>query len=414
MSSLKISCPACTCLCDDLVVDASSKKFTPDPSCEIATQWLERCSRKTTPYKRGNFDQQIATLVGMLRDSKAPLITGLENLTTSVQQNAVKVADRFACSIDVGFSDGGRDSMSAFQRYGKVTASVGEIANRSDVVVFWFCDPAKTHPRFVDRFLRNDSKLAKQIVVFDERKTATAELADEFVLIDSSDALGVVQGFRLALAEKLTDSSDQLSKPWIERFSKAQYGSVFVGQPEGTEVGFDAMTDQWFQLVRSLNNLTRFVMSSLPNNRNRMGANNVLASLSGFPAAVRYADGKPAFNGEEFSTSALIARQECDLLLVCDIGTQTPFEQSLDSETVRWLKTIPVIVLSDRDSAPSDIVDLFFHVTTPGWDESGDFMRLDDVPIPLRDLSTSEGDDSKERLRPMDVFEALLAKSQES
>jgi formylmethanofuran dehydrogenase subunit B len=88
-------------------------------------------------------------------------------------------------------------------------------------------------------------------------------------------------------------------------------------------------------------------MGSLPTNRNGQGANNVLASLTGFPDAVRFTRSGPVHNGTEYSTAATTRRKECDMLLVCDIGTNASFESNLAAETIGWLKTIPVVVLSD-------------------------------------------------------------------
>ncbi len=67
---------------------------------------------------------------------------------------AVRLADRIGATIDTSLADGNRGSMFALQRVGKVTATLGEISSRSDLVVFWFSDPVSTHPRFLERYAR--------------------------------------------------------------------------------------------------------------------------------------------------------------------------------------------------------------------------------------------------------------------
>ena len=391
MSNRRIVCPGCSCLCDGLTIADDSKAPSEVASCKVGVQWF---ANRTAPAKPSS--SCVTEVRTLLEKASAPLITGIENLTTKTQQAAVRVADRFSTCIDSGWSNPGRGSMAAFQRYGKVTATMGEIANRSDVVVAWFCDPLKTHPRFVERFIRNGTEPKKHLIVIDETKTQTAKIADEFICVEAADTLSFVQQLRMSIdAESKTDLAAELVA--------AKYGSVFVGKPESVDPEFDIVTDQWFQLVRSLNNHTRFVMNSLRSDRNGIGANNVMTSLCGFPDAVRFTESGPTHNGLEFSTTSLIRRRECDLLIACDVGTNEPFEASLDAETIAWLKTISVIVLSDFPANKYQTATLHIPIGTPGWTVAGDFIRMDNVPIPMAALAGEECPVA------MEMFEGLLS-----
>lgn len=377
--------------------------------------WIARCQRLSAPHEPADFPQKIESLRRLLQKSHLPLVTGLKNLTTEAQQIAVKFADRFSCGVDTGFSETGRDAMFSFQRYGNVTASLGEIKHRSDVVIFWFCDPVETHPRLMDRFIREAANLKKRVLVFDSANTKTAQQADDFVCVSPENALSFVQMLRLDL-RKRSDSDatdDTASDSWIDVLATASYGSVFLGRTSGITTGFDAVTDQWFQLVKELNDHTRFVLGGLRNDRNGQGAENVLASVTGFPDAVRFVNGVPAYNGTELSTSSILNRRECDLLIVCDVANVS-FESLLDRKTLAWLETIPVVVLSNLEAESYATANLHFQVTTPGWNEAGDFIRLDDVPIPLRSTMTDEDEDQSEGsknklLCPSHIFESLLS-----
>jgi formylmethanofuran dehydrogenase subunit B len=346
--------------------------------CAVGDKWFAARSRsiKTAAI---DFDQQATEIRKLLTNANAALITGIENLTTTAQQSAAKVADRYFTCIDSGWSNRGRGSMASFQRYGKVTATLGEVANRSDVVVLWFCDPMTTHPRFIERFVRNPAKPAKRLIVIDDNQSETAKIADQFIELSAAEALPFVQQLRVGLNDTHSEKQPDLLKTLTE----AAYGSVFVGKPDQTDAAFDATTDQWFQLARSLNDHTRFVMASLRNDRNGIGANNVLTSLCGFPDAVRFTKSGPKYNGVEYSTASIVARRECDLLIVCDSGVDEPFENKLDADSVSWLKTIPVVVLSDFPANTYSSADIHVPVGVPGWTSAGDFVRTDDVPIPM-------------------------------
>lgn len=375
----RVVCPGCSCLCDGLTVAADSKIPVEVESCSVGAVWFAGRSEPTE-----SSTSYVGEIRELLSKANSPLITGIENLTTEAQQLALRVADRFYCGIDSGWSNTCRGSMASLQRYGKVTATLGEISNRSDLVMLWFCDPMKTHPRFIERFIRKSVDQKKRLIVIDESKTATAEIADEFIHVSAVDAIEFAQQLRMSI-----DDADNKSDLAAELIA-AKYGSVFVGKPNNTEADFDVVTDQWFQLVRSLNDHTRFVMGALRNDRNGIGANNVLTSLCGFPNAVRFTKDGPLHNGLEYSTESVIRRRECDLLIVCDAGSFEPFESRLDVDTIAWLKTIPVIVLSDFTANKYQTATLQISAETPGWTTAGDFVRLDNVPIPMSALSGVE------------------------
>ena len=240
-------------------------------------------------------------------------------------------------------------------------------------------------------------KQPKKLIVIDDSKTKSANLADEFISLKPEDAVSFVRGLRQTLVKE--DSSSEL----LKQMAIAKYGSVFLGKPPGTDAEFDVATDQWFQLVRDLNDHTRFVMSSLSEGRNRNSANNVLTSLCGFPDSVRFTSEGPMYNGLEYSTANVLARKECDFLLACDTGNSEPFESLLNSETVEWLKSIPVAVLSDFPANRHETADVHVAVGTPGWSASGDFVRTDDIPIPMDALSGVENHST------IQLFNELLA-----
>lgn len=402
--SKRVACPGCSCLCDGLIVEAGGKIPTEVEACSIGSEWFRRrfACLNDGQGNEGEFGQVVEEAATLLSDAKSPLITGIENLSTQAQQAAVKVADRFRAIIDSGWSDLHRGSMLAFQRYGKITATLGEITSRCDVVIFWFCDPQSSHPRFVERFLRSETATSKQIIVIDQEMTATAKIADEFIQVNAGDELEFVQKMR---QELLGDRGQHDGDSLAQTLAAARYGSVFVGKPSKTEPAFDVVTDQWFQLVRTLNDHTRFVMGSLPSSRNGVGASNVLASLSGFPDAVRFTDQGPVHNGLEYSTTSILNRRECDMLLICDAGVDRPFDAALDADMTKWLKQIPVVVLSDfsANEYRTDVVHV--PVGATGWTTSGDYVRCDDVPIPMDAIIETNAVSAAE------FFESVLARA---
>jgi formylmethanofuran dehydrogenase subunit B len=97
--------------------------------------------------------------------------------------------------IDVGAS--------AAPAIGWSSATLGEIRDRAELVVFWRADPLVTHPRLLER-LRLDPGA---MVVVDSELTATAQVAGVFVEVeDDFEALWSLRGAKGGLAERLRDA----------------------------------------------------------------------------------------------------------------------------------------------------------------------------------------------------------------
>ena len=120
MSDRRAVCPGCSLLCDGLTIGANSPIPVETQSCHVGSAWfanrqIESAHLSAEPDERVQDRRKIKQL---FQQSSAPLITGIECLTTQEQQAAVKVADRFFAGIDTHWSSAGRGSMYSFQRYG--------------------------------------------------------------------------------------------------------------------------------------------------------------------------------------------------------------------------------------------------------------------------------------------------------
>lgn len=81
-----------------------------------------------------------------------PLIYGLSRSATPGQRAAIALAERLGAAIDTTASLCHGPSIMALQEVGEVTCTLGEIRNRADLIVFWGCHPAVSHPRHAERY----------------------------------------------------------------------------------------------------------------------------------------------------------------------------------------------------------------------------------------------------------------------
>ena len=381
------TCPACSLLCDDIVVLSDGRIETHD--CEKGADFFRIATDEKRVHhvggKAASLESAVSAAVNILRQSKAPVICGLDQMTTQAQQIAWKIADRIGASIDTTLSNRQRSNLFSLQRVGKVTASLGEIAQRSDLILFWFCDPVLTHPRLLERL--NRFGVNRKIIVVGESDNRTASYADQFLKLAPDRAPAALSVLRSHLIEQevqCANDSNQLTE-LAEQLGATKYGAVFYGQTTD-DSAFDFAGQSLAALVQTLNESTRFVEMKLRTDANAISAENVLAWSSGYAMAVNHATGFPRSNWLEHSTETILTRSECDaILFATSAGLKTTFED-LGPTAQQHLATIPKIVLSPIKNLPTEVS---IQVGVTGVNEQGEFCRNDDVSMPLLTLSGS-------------------------
>ena len=116
------------------------------------------------------------------------------------------------------------------------------------------------------------------------------------------------------------------------------------------------------------------------------GADNVLCWQTGFPFSVNLARGYPRYNPGEYSANDLLERGEVDACLL--VGSEGV--GGLSAAAVERLRQLPLIVLDyptvDCPLPPT----VAFTTAVYGVHLPGTAYRMDEVPIPLRAVLTSD------------------------
>ncbi len=408
-------CPGCTLLCDDVTYQIEGQRIRSDIQCNLAQQWMEWANADDAEsFGQSVEDVQagISHLVGRLKQSKLPLIAGLGALTLEGQQAAWKIADVAGAVLDKSIGQHSQGSLYALQRQGRVTASLGEIANRGDLLIFWFCDPATTHPRMLERL---KTSVNKTVVVVDSTKTQTGEAADHFISLKENEAVEFLATVRRLLsgegsnavspsANRATNEAIRL----VELVTKCRYG-CFVYDDSTTDAADAPVTLGHQKLVRRLNDHTRMVSIGLRTDENGRSAENVIAALCGYPMAVSQAKGIPEHCGNIWSASRLLDRRQCDFLLLF-AGRNWKNELALLSATAKAnLAALPKVVIHSGPRPDTAVLNnaRMLQVAVAGASGSGDFCRLDDVLLPLVALVDSKLPTDEQLLSR--VFDGLRA-----
>lgn len=396
------TCTFCGCVCDDIelhVVDNEIKKAT--RACVLGKAWFLNHNEDSGPVclidqKPATVEAGIERAARMLVDAKYPLVYGLSDTTVESQRVAVGIADWIGGIVDTTTSVCHGPTGMAFQGVGEVTCSLGEVANRADLVVFWGANPAESHPRHFTRYslmpkgmFVPNGRSDRTCVVVDVRKTKTAKTADQFIQIKPRKDFEALWALR-ALVNGLEIEPDlvetQTGQPmsvWLELFEKmmsAKFGVIFFGMGLTMTRGKHTNLDAMLALTRDMNQHTRFVCKANRGHGNVSGADNVVTWRTGYPFGVSLGRGFPRFNPGEYTAADVLARGEADAAMIVASDPMGNFSQKAREH----LGSIPYIALDPKDTPTTRGAAVSFRVATYGINVPGTVYRMDDVPIPLR------------------------------
>ena len=355
-------------------------------------------------------EEAIGESARVLAGARGAVVVGLGRSTNESVAEAVRLADTIGATIEVGDGSSSWRRIVAFQRGGAVGATLGEVKTRADVVVFWGCDPARTHPRHFERYsidavgrFTADGRSGRRVVVVDEEETETARRADDFFPVRRDRELEFLLVLRALVREAALDPIRTASATGhrldalaglAETLRGARYGAWFMGPfagrggGQGAEARYQAVTS----LVRELAKRTRFVALGLGEAGNVHGAEGVLGWQSGFAPGVDFGAGYPESLPGESSAIGRLGRGEFDAALVVGGAAAT------SALATHWdvLASRPWIYIGPPENPAFGLASVAFPASTPGVDASGTFTRVDGVSIPVRPIRPasfpSEGD----------------------
>lgn len=399
------ACTVCGCVCDDLRLTVMNERIVrAEGACKLAEPWLLGQDSVRSPA--AEIEGQAAPLnlaldvaARILASSRSPLIYGLSRSSTPGQRAAVRLADRLGATIDTTASMCHAPSIMALQEVGESTASLGEIRNRADLVVFWGSNPAETHPRHFERYslfptgmFLPRGRADRTLVVVDVRPTASSDEADLFVQVEPGqdfEALWTLRGLLCGCEMSPGVPTGAPLQQLIElaaRMKACRVGAVFFGLGLTSGPTGHCQVEALLRLVTDLNAFTRFHAKRMRVYGDVAGADSVLCWQTGFPFSVNLARGYPRYNPGEYTANDVLERGEADAcLLVGSEGTR-----GLSREAVSRLERIPTIALDYPTVVSQPKPTVRFTTAVYGVHRSGTAYRMDEVPIPLRAVLRSE------------------------
>ena len=322
-STESVTCLGCGCGCDDLTVQVKNDRIVDvSPACPVAQAWFgdgsvpDAITRGGTPV---SLDKAIAAAASTLGESAGRVLVYIgPELSSQAQRTALAIADLLRARVDTATSRPAAAGLLAAQRRGRAAATLAEIRNRADVVLFWAVDPRDRYPRFISRFvdatgthvpLGRKGRRLIAVSVGADRGPPGADLEVAIAPSEEIDALSVMRATVLGNTLGALSATLETAAKAAKALSEAKYG-VLVHEAEAAgESANPLRAEGLIALTQALNGPTRAALCSLRAGGNRSGAESVLTSQTGYPMAVDFSQGFPRYGPGNRALEAPAARR---------------------------------------------------------------------------------------------------------
>jgi formylmethanofuran dehydrogenase subunit B len=278
-----------------VTVSAIEDSVTLRPECRLGAEWFaERMSQTpgapvaTIDGESVDLESALTRAAELLRGARRPMVRGFEHATIEDARAAVALADRLGAVIAAG--------RVSWTWRGASTATLGEIRDRSELVVIWREDPETTHPRLLERLgFGRGSRAGRALIVIDDRETSTLERADlGLVWTRERDLQTLVTLHMLANDRSSEDSAlDMPLRDLVDRVRRVPHATFVYGAGLTGGAGGQRRALALHELVRALCRERHVVALELPSTPGARSADDVLAWQSGYAGQVDFAGGHP-------------------------------------------------------------------------------------------------------------------------
>ena len=383
------TCLGCGCACDDITVVVTRDRIAEARNaCALGAAWFGDGSVPAETRVNGRsatLEQALTEAARLLTAAKRPLVYLAGDVSCETHRAAVAIADRLHAAID-SLAATAATAVLAAQRRGRAAATLGEIRQRADLVVFWAVDPGARYPRYASRYAVEPRGLAapqgrssRTLFAVDVGESRGPSDTDGRVAIALADEVDSLELMRAAVQGRAAGAVARF-QPAIDlahRMTEARYVAIVADGEPGPIPADPARAEALVTLAQALNGATRCALSTLRGGGNRSGADAVLTWQTGFPFAVDFARGYPSYQPQA-GAAALLDWGEVDVALI--IGTPATLPAPLATTLARARS----VAIGPRASTAAFQPAVAVDTGAAGIHEGGTAFRMDDVPLPLR------------------------------
>lgn len=404
-----VTCLGCGCACDDIRISVRGGRIVEAArACALGAAWFGDGSAPALAAIDGTLaalDAAVAAAGALMGAARRPLVYLAPGLTNEAVREAAALADVLGAALDSVTSDTAMGAVLAAQERGRASATLGEGRHRADVVVWWGVDPEPRYPRYAERYAPMprglhiaDGRASRTVIAVDIDGAPSASDADRRFLLPAEDEVATLAALRSLVTGPAADAPRSADPVAADPMAAAIWARARVLAPAlvagryvlvvadaeppagvsptpADHVRLSAL----MALVQAMNGPTRAALSLLRAGGNRSGADAVLTSQTGYPAAIDFSRGVPRYRPFDGAAAHLAARREVDAVLVAGRVDEVPAAVSA------LLAAVPAVLIGPGASAarlgPRSVA---LDTGLAGVHDAGTALRLDDVPLPVR------------------------------
>ena len=390
MSALS-TCLGCGCACDDIQLQVEANRIlNAGNACTLGDQWFgdgRVPSRAVVAGRDVSVEDALAAAAGILNGASRALVFLAPDISCETQRASIAIADALHATIDNVTSSTAVRTVLAAQEAGRASATLGEIRNRADVVVFWGVDPGHRYPRFWTRYAPGPSgvhvggRKDRTIIAVDIGEARGPEDADVRLTVLPEREVATLTELTAAMARHDDHAArPSASRPGLDPILRGKYIALIAdAEPDDLHLARDeGRSAALIGLAQALNGPTRCALMMLRAGGNRSGAEACLTAQTGYPMAVDFTRGYPRYRPHDGAVARL-GHGSADAVLIVGSAALVPSALSVGSTL------IPTVVIGPR-ATESESWAVAIDTGVVGIHESGTAVRMDDVPLPMAEV----------------------------
>ncbi len=410
MPSKNIICPVCGASCDDIQVELRGGEIQTKNACKMGNAKFQEIVsphrirepqiKEKGSFRSASWRDAVSRAAEILAGAKRPLIFMGSETSCEAMEVGLHLAEFLGAVADSNSTVCHGPTAMGIQEAGRVGATAGQSKSRSDLAIYWGSNPLESMPRHMSRYSvyprgywTRRGRFDRFVITVDPRKSITAENSDLHIQLNPNTDYELLSALLTLLhgkkphpsVETVTGVSISQMEEMLERMLGCNFGSIYVGLGIASSFGKHRNAEAAFNLVKELNNRTKFVIGALRGHCNVAGFNQVASYLYGYPFGLDFARGYPRYNPGEFTAVDVLREHDVDAALIVSADLVSHFP----ADCARYLAEIPVACI---DIAPCPTT-MISQVVLPGVIDAmecdGTFYRLDDVPVYFQPFTRS-------------------------
>ena len=388
-----VTCLGCGCACDDIgIVVRDGRIAEARNACELGQRWFGSGQATSITRVDGadvSLEEAIAAATARLGNARRPIVYLAPGLSCETQREAAAIADQLHAQLDSITTVTALPFVLAGQAHGYAAATLGEVRNRADVVVFWGIDVAARYPRFTLRYAPDpqglhvaDGRSSRTVIAVDIGDATATVDADHRIAINPGDELAALTALEALIRTSeaaaryasVTGTTWRVARELGTALLVARYVAlVYDAEPDPRAPRSEMRFEAFASLSQSLNDRTRCGAIAMRAGGNRSGADSILVAQTGYPCAVDFSRGYP-----RYAPHAQSAR-DADVTLV--VGDSRSIPDSMAGQLTGFGN---IVVGPNASEGPLGTQSVVIETGADGIHTSGTALRTDDVPLPLR------------------------------